>query len=153
VFAFAEMASEPTDASLINYLEEAARTVALQLGSDPERAGSPKVIAYSIRSVEEHAVHAAVTCFYRGEMHASLPGSAAMCLASFLAGWQLDHIPPGPESGALGFRLHHRSGSLPVTVHWLRHQGEDRIVATDFTTPVRLLLRGAAVRPTLEANL
>jgi 2-methylaconitate cis-trans-isomerase PrpF len=129
------------------HLEEAGGAIALQLGSDPHRAAGPKVVTYDVRSVEAETVQAAVACFYRGERHASLPGSAAMCLASFLAGWRLDQLPATAERGMFVFDLHHPAGTLPVRVHWLRHAGFDWICATEFTTSVRLLLRGSALRP------
>jgi len=152
VFSFAEVEPARIDAELGRRLEAATRAVALKRGSDPGRAASPEVIAYSLGAVDELAIHAAVTCFYNGELQTSLPGSAAMCFAAFLAGRHLDRIPGEHERGALVVHLHHGSGNLPVTVHWTRHHGEDRIAATELTTSVRLLLRGAAMRPAVAAG-
>jgi 2-methylaconitate cis-trans-isomerase PrpF len=147
VFVLANAAPEAAEPELIEQLAAAGRETALSLGSSAERAGRPKVILYSVRERGLTRAVISAACFFNGEMHNSLPGSGAMCLSSFLAASHLSEVRPPAERGTLNFHLAHPSGALMVKVHWESAGGEYAVAATDFVTPVQLLVLGGAVPP------
>ncbi len=107
------------------YAEELARRavpLAIELGRAKE-GFIPKMIPYQVLGER----HVAAASFFHGERHASLPGSAAMALALFLT--QQGVLEGNPIT------VDHPSGSIEVNV------GSDY---TEFFTPVKLLLHGAA---------
>ncbi len=150
VFVLANAAPEAAEPELLEQLASAGGETALALGSSAGRAALPKVILYSVRERGLARAVISAACFFNGEMHNSLPGSGAMCLSSFLAASHLSEVRPQAARGTLAFRLLHPSGALTVNVHWEAAGQDYEVVATDFVTPVQLLVLGGAVVPPPE---
>lgn len=150
VFVLANAAPDAAEPELIEQLAASGTETAMALGSSWQRAAMPKVILYSVqaREMTQAVVHAA--CFFNGEMHNSLPGSGAMCLASFLAASHLLDVRMPAHSGTLTFHLMHPSGGLTVCVNWEASARGFHIVSTEFVTSVRLLMYGGAAAPPAE---
>lgn len=109
------------------FSEEIARQVsplAVELGRAKD-GFLPKIIPYQVLGPR----HVAAASFFHGEKHASLPGSAAMALGLFLT------LQGKVEGNPL--RVDHQSGTIDVNV-------DLEALYTEFTTPVKLLLHGAA---------
>jgi 2-methylaconitate cis-trans-isomerase PrpF len=145
VFVLANAEPEAAEPELIEQLTASGTEISLSLGSSRQLAAMPKVLLYSVqtRELTQAVIHAA--CFFNGEIHNSLPGSGAMCLASFLALSHLLDTQPQALSGTLTFYLMHPSGMLTVRVNWESFAQGYRIVSTEFVTSVRLLMRGEAI--------
>ena len=139
--------AEPELPELVDQLAACGGKQAESLGADAQRANQPKVLLYAVERREAAEAWVRATCFFQGEQHASLPGSGAMCLASFLAATHLDAIAPSASRGEIVFHLAHPSGALDVHVYWERGDAGYRITATEFVTPVRLLLYGTTIVP------
>lgn len=150
VFVLANAEPEAAEPEMIEQLAASGSELSLSLGSSRQRAAMPKVLLYSVqtRELTQAVIHAA--CFFNGEIHNSLPGSGAMCLASFLAISHLLDTRPQTLSGTLTFYLMHPSGMLTVKVNWENFSQGYRIVSTEFVTSVRLLMCGEAVMHTDE---
>jgi 2-methylaconitate cis-trans-isomerase PrpF len=145
VFVLANAEPEAAEPELVEQLATSGTELAVSFGSSWQRAAMPKVLFYSVqaRELTQAMIHAA--CFFNGEIHNSLPGSGAMCLASFLAISHLLETRPPTLSGILTFYLMHPSGMLTVKVNWEAFAQGYRIVSTEFVTSVRLLMCGEAV--------
>jgi 2-methylaconitate cis-trans-isomerase PrpF len=146
VFVLANAAPEAAEPELIEQLGSQGTWCATVAGVTPERAEAVKVILYSIESPYLSPTVARVACYFHGEQHHSIPGSAAMCLTGFLAESQCAAFGAPPAGGESHLRLVHPSGELDTRVRWAGTEGNWRIVETEFTTTVRLLLWGSAPR-------
>jgi hypothetical protein len=121
VFMFAKVPPAAVDREVSIALAQAAREAADAEGSAPSGAWDPKVIPY-----EGAPDRLRAACWYVGERHHSLPGSAAMALGLFLGAPTAAIETPGPV----------------ITVHAAPDGSY-----TEYDTPVRLLLHGAAALP------
>jgi len=142
LFVLADIEPAAAAPDLLDTLSTVGSDIAVRLGADPLRAANPKVLAYRLDSVGECSIQAHATCFYRGEMHASLPGSGAMFLAAFLVRRLADETRVGFQTSAVAVHLAHPSGILPVRVELEAGSGGLRVTATEFCTPVELLMWG-----------
>jgi hypothetical protein len=137
VFVFCQIAPDLMTPELSVEIANQASEVAVELGR-AKRPFLPKIIPYQL--LDGRRVRAA--SYFEGERHASMPGSASMALALFLSlvrGPELE----GQNLDAPEFDVLFTDGSMRVRV------GMAHGVATytEFDTPVRLLLHGAAPVP------
>lgn len=147
VFVLGETArpGRAPEPALVAALQLEGTRHAMSMGT-PRTPVAPKVLLFRVTAQGPTGSSLEARCFFQDSEHRSIPGSGAMCLAGFVASRQLASMrPPGP-SGALDFRITHASGSLAVRARWERRRGY-RIVSTEFSTPVRLLLYGTALMP------
>lgn len=122
LFVFCQIPPEQMTEPFSQEIARQASPLAISLGRAREGV-LPKIIPYEVRGPRR----VAAASFFEGERHASLPGSAAMALGLFL---RLQGAVAGSP-----VTVEHPSGSIEVSV------GDD---FTEFSTPVKLLLHGAA---------
>lgn len=124
VFVFCQVPPEQMTGPFSEEL--AAQVIPLAISLGRAREGFlPKIIPYQVRGPRQ----VAAASFFHGEEHASLPGSAAMALGLFLT------LQGAVEGNPL--TVVHPSGSIEVNVSLPE-------LYTEFSTPVKLLLHGAA---------
>ena len=130
LFVFCQIAPQLMTPQLSLEIAQRASEVAVELGR-ATRPFLPKIIPYHLLD----GGHVQAASFFEGERHASMPGSASMALSLFLL---LVRGQPNPE-----FEVLFEDGSMRVRI------GMDGGVAsyTEFFTPVRLLMHGAAPVP------
>jgi hypothetical protein len=124
VFVFCRVPPEQMTGPFSEELARQAIPLAIKLGRARE-GFIPKIIPYQVRGPGR----VAAASFFHGEEHASLPGSAAMALGLFLT--LHGAIQQNPIT------VDHPSGSIEVHVDLAQP-------FTEFFTPVKLLLHGAA---------
>ncbi len=142
IFVLADFKPREATPDLLDALAVAGSRIALELGADPAKARHVKVLAYHLDAVAEGSILAQAVCFYHGQMHTSLPGSGAMFLAAFLVLRLAKKLGMGPHSRTASVNLAHPAGVLPVTVHVKERENGLCVTATEFKTPVELLLWG-----------
>jgi 2-methylaconitate cis-trans-isomerase PrpF len=147
VFVFANFAPAEAEPSLVEELGRQGSAAALSMGAEESRARTPKVILYEIIHFTRGDAWINAACFFQGQVHRSLPGSGAMCLSAFLAltmrevgGWSSIPIENS-------FYFAHHSGTLGVRVYCGESPAGRCVIATEFSTRVRLLLLGHALMP------
>ena len=106
------------------------------------KSEATKIVLYSIDSINYGIVEMNVLCYFLGEKHKSLPGSAAMALASFLTQNDLLANFPDTSYGTYCFQMKHPSGHIRVQAHWAINNYGVQILATEFITPTAVLLNG-----------
>ena len=151
VFVLADFKPGEATPDLLDLLAVAGSRIALELGADPAKARHVKVLAYHLDAVTQGSILAQALCFYHGQMHASLPGSGAMFLAAFLVLRLANELGIGPDSRTASVNLVHQAGALSVTVYVKEKKNELCVTATEFKTPVELLLWGVEP-PTLPTE-
>lgn len=144
VFVLANATPEAAEPEMIEQLRMQGTCCATMAGIAPHRAEAPKVILYSVEAPDLSPPVVRAVCYFNGERHHSLPGSAAMCLSSFLAETRLLARGGAHGDGELLLRLCHPSGTLDTRVQWEACDEGWKIVATEFTTGVRMLFWGSA---------
>lgn len=142
VFIFVNAHPEMANPALLEMLEEAGKQKAGVMRLDPVKSSLPKIIFYCTNEANFHQPIVEACCFFKGEMHQSLPGSGSMSLASFLTASLISENGVPIPSGTLVFTIVHPSGSLKVSVDWETRKDEIVIANTSFTTSAKLLLHG-----------
>lgn len=142
VFVLADLEPRAATPDLLGALATAGAAIAVDLGAEEAIAAHAKVLAYRVDAVDERSIHAHATCFYRGQAHASLPGSGSMFLAAFLVRMLAGALDMGRVPSTATVHLAHPAGVLPVTVTVDAGPGGLRVMATEFRTPVELLMWG-----------
>jgi hypothetical protein len=142
VFVLADLEPHAATPDLISALAVAGAEIGPRLGADTFRAAHAKILTYHVDAVGKRSIHAHSMCFYHGQAHTSLPGSGAMFLAVFLVRQLAEELDLGPETRAVGVHLTHPSGVLSVKVEIDSDAGGLRVRATEFRTPVKLLVWG-----------
>ena len=137
LFVFCQISPRLMTPQLSKDIARQASEVAIELGR-ATRPFLPKIIPYHILD----GTHVEAASFFEGERHASMPGSASMALGLFLSlarGAEL----VGQNLAQPSFEVIFQGGSMRVDI------GMEEGVAryTEFYTPVRLLLHGAAPVP------
>ncbi|HEY0066248.1 MAG TPA: hypothetical protein VGB46_02760 [Flavisolibacter sp.] len=142
VFFFVNAHPEVASSHLVDLLEKEGAKRAMALGLDPEKSDRAKIIFYSTGEANFVEPMVEACCFFKMELHNSLPGSGSMSLASFLtASLLVENGAPTPF-GSLVFHVHHPSGVLDVSVEWASENGQLLITNTSFITPAKLLVHG-----------
>ncbi|MFM1868924.1 MAG: hypothetical protein RL591_2332 [Planctomycetota bacterium] len=137
LFLFSEIHPSEVDREMAEIIAKEGLAAACNAGWTAPEDYEPKVIPFHTPDVRERAVETA--SFYHGELHRSMPGSAAMALASFL-----EVRGSQPKSKTPRWTVHHSSGAFEVRLGLSQSAGEREIAWTEFTTPVRLLGWGVA---------
>jgi hypothetical protein len=131
-FLFAE--TDPYSANA----EAAAR---LKAAAEPLRQGDglgryhPKVVFYRTEAIEDDGVRLRAACWFDGERHRSLPGSAAMSLCGFLTLAALATDPPPADAGTFRFKIDTPSVELEIRVDWIAGPFGYQVQETGFCTP------------------
>jgi 2-methylaconitate cis-trans-isomerase PrpF len=141
LFVFANAVPEAAEPELVEQLS--AYAASLVASSGKEYPAAPKIIFYGVTARALDRAEVRACCFFNGEMHHSLPGSASMALSRFLAEIHLFDMQSSDLSGELAFHLVHPSGSLMTCLQWEKAGSHHWIHSTEFTTPVKLLFWGA----------
>lgn len=137
LFVFCQIAPQLMTPELSMQIAEVASQKAVELGR-AVRPFLPKIIPYQILD----GTHVQAASYFEGELHASMPGSASMALALFLLLVRPDDLP-GQDLSAPRFEILFKDGSMDVAVGL-----KDGVATyTEFFTPVRLLMHGAAPIP------
>lgn len=137
LFVFCQVPPQEMTPALSLEIARQAGERAVELGR-ARRPFLPKIIPYQV--VDRTHVEAA--SFFEGERHASMPGSASMALVLFLLLVRGELLSPLQEHEP-EVEVRFQGGSIRVRVGM--EQG--RACYTEFFTPVRLLLHGAAPVP------
>lgn len=137
LFVFCQMPPQLMTPELSLQIAEVASQKAVELGR-AVRPFLPKIIPYQILD----GTHVQAASYFEGELHASMPGSASMALALFLLLARPDDLP-GQNLEAPEFEILFKDGSMGVGVG----MKQGRATYTEFFTPVRLLIHGAAPVP------
>jgi len=144
LFVLANASPEAAEPELIEALAEQGRGIGSAMGCEASKAAAPKVVLYSVQAQDAVEAWIRAACYFEGQMHHSLPGSAAMCLSSFLTTSYLSALWQPAAEGWMRFRLENPGAELCTRVYWnASPQGID-IVSTEFDTSVRLLFWGIA---------
>lgn len=145
VFVFAHTAPRAAPSSLVGALAERGGRVAAERGADAGKAAVPKVVLYEVAGAHLGEAWLDVACHFLGERHRSLPGSGAMVLAGFLTLSRLAAVRPSESGGAWVFHMRHPSGALSVTTRWSFDGTDYRVDATEFVTPVSIIIAGSVL--------
>lgn len=137
LFLFSEISPNELDRESAEVIAKEGLSAACGAGWTPPEDYAPKVIPFHIPDLSKRTVETA--SFYHGELHRSMPGSAAMALASFLEMRGLQ-----PKTKTPRWVVRHSSGAFEVRLGFLQSAGEKEIAWAEFTTPVRLLGWGVA---------
>jgi len=137
LFVFCQIAPQLMTPELSLRIAEIASERAVELGR-AVRPFLPKIIPYQILD----GCHVQAASYFEGELHASMPGSASMALALFLVLACPDQLS-GQNLEAPEFEILFKDGSMNVAIG--THQGVPTY--TEFFTPVKLLMHGAAPVP------
>ncbi|GEM_PF-6153303 len=139
LFLFTNVAPELLDKESSTLIAREGMKAATKAGWIPPKDYHPKVIPY--RVISDGAQRAVETAsYYHGELHRSMPGSAAMALASFL------EIRRGNTGGSQPqWNVRHTSGSFEVTLGMDTSSKFRKVSWSEFKTPVRLLGWGVAL--------
>lgn len=137
VFVFCQISPQLMTPELSLEIAQIASEKAVETGR-AVRPFLPKIIPYHI--LDHNHVEAA--SFFEGERHASMPGSASMALGLFLALARPEAVA-GQDLQNPEFEILFKGGSMTVGI------GIEEGIAsyTQFSTPVRLLIHGAAPVP------
>jgi hypothetical protein len=137
LFVFCQIAPDLMTTELSMEIARQASEVAVELGR-ARRPFLPKIIPYQI--LDGTRVQAA--SYFEGERHASMPGSASMALSLFLRLVRSQDLV-GQSLEKPEFEVLFRDGSMRVRLG----MNDGVATYTEFDTPVRLLLHGAAPVP------
>jgi hypothetical protein len=137
LFLFSEIPPNELDTELAGIIAKEGLNAARDAGLTHPEDYEPKVIPYHVPDASARAVHAA--SIYHGELHRSMPGSAAMALAGFL---ELRGAPTRRNPSR--WTVRHSSGAFEVRMEFSHVEGERQLAWSEFTTPVRLLGWGVA---------
>jgi hypothetical protein len=141
LFLFTELHPALCDAGKSNDIARAGLRVARAAGLPLRRGYHPKVIPFAVSSFSEPLAVSAAS-FYHGELHRSLPGSAAMALCAFLAN------RAGNQAAEMrDWRVNHPSGYIDVKLGFNHKGSKARLAWTEFVTPVSLLSWGVVAMP------
>lgn len=133
LFLFTRIDPNQINGNSAETIARAGMRAARATGFSPPVGYHPKVIPYRIapngsrRTVE-------TASYYHGELHRSMPGSAAMALASFL-----EMHSPHPGGKHPRWSVHHTSGTFDVRLGIDASGRTTKLAWAEFTTPVALL--------------
>jgi hypothetical protein len=138
LFLFTRIDPARLDSESAETIARKGMRVARTAGFSPPEGYHPKVLPYRI--VSEGTTRAIETVsYYHGERHRSMPGSAAMALASFLE-MHGEHPPTDQPQ----WSIRHPSGTFDVRLNFEGRRGARELAWAEFTTPVQLLGWGVA---------
>lgn len=138
LFLFTEIDPALLDADSAELIAQAGMRAARSEGFCPPDGYHPKVIPYRVLP-EGAGRHITTASFYHGERHRSMPGSAAMALASFL---ETKSRPSGAARPR--WKVRHPSGFFDVRLCVDVDSRAPQVLWAEFTTPVQLLGWGVA---------
>jgi hypothetical protein len=137
-FLFARLDPDSAKEEIAELLKQ---TGAALVGADQNYR--PKILCYSVDAVHgDHAWLRAV-CWFEGERHRSLPGSAAMSLAGLLTLTALEAHPRPFAEGTFRFTIAHPSDQLEVEAEWAWEPDGYCVRVTRFVSPVRISFGGS----------
>jgi 2-methylaconitate cis-trans-isomerase PrpF len=138
LFLFTEIAPDLLDKKLAAQIAREGMNAASKAGWVAPQDYHPKVIPFRLNANGERR-EVETASYYHGELHRSMPGSAAMALASFL------EMRGGVSGGKrIEWNIRHTSGSFDVKLGIDTSEGTKKISWSEFSTPVRLLGWGVA---------
>jgi hypothetical protein len=140
LFLFTKIDPTRLDSASSEIIARAGMQAARAAGFAAPEGYHPKVIPYRITSTSSREVETA--SYYHGELHHSMPGSAAMALAAYL-----EMHESRSRGKSARWRIQHTSGSLEVRLGIEAGRGDFRLAWTEFSTPVGLLGWGVADLP------
>lgn len=146
-FVLANIHPASSEPDLLHALEVLGGSAAQAAGAASAKADVPKILLYDIMSVQDSEAWVDVACYFIGERHRSLPGSGVMTLAGFLTLTYLTAAQPNVSNGTFVFHMRHYSGELSVAAHWEREESGYRVVATEYVTPVSIIMSGSVFLP------
>lgn len=139
LFLFTDIAPDLLDEESLATIAKVGMGAAREAGWKFPENYHPKVIPYRLLG-DRSAREVETAGFYHGERHRSMPGSAAMALASFLE-LRGDY----PKERRPQWTVRHTSGAFDVRLGVEASGGDKEIFWAEFTTPVRLLGWGVAL--------
>ena len=136
------------DSGFLTALTERVQNEATAMGKSPMLTANAKIVTYSkeVRGANGYSLEA--RCFYRGQVHHSIPGSAAICLARVLAPSLVKQNLTPAAFGTSRLAIVHPSGDSHLDIHWSQTNGGVHVQSVSFVSGVRLLLTGSVVLPT-----
>ena len=139
LFAFVEIPASEIDENVLRGIQESVEQHTGQL-----EYSAPKIIFFESTHVWANQAWINAVCVFRGQRHRSIPGSAAMCLAGFLA-QRRSAAALGTEwlAEELHLNIRHPGGVLTVTVNGEISDGRYQLRNTQIETSVRTLLMGS----------
>ena len=140
LFLFTEMEPKKMTQKTFEAIEKAGMRHARKAGFKPQSGYHPKVVPFQLLSRGKHSEVKSAS-YYHGELHRSMPGSAAMALTSFLETKFRNESPVFCNR----WTVYHTSGDFEVRFGFSNKQAE--LEWAEFTTPVHLLSWGAAALP------
>jgi hypothetical protein len=141
LFLFTRIHPAGLDGTVAEEIARVGMHAARAAGFSAPEGYHPKVIPYRVTADGSQRVVEAAS-YYHGELHHSMPGSAAMALAAFL-----EMHNPQLRRGRPHWSVRHTSGAFDVRLGIEADRGGLELAWTEFTTPVRLLGWGVAALP------
>lgn len=138
LFLFTDIAPDSLNKKTAALIAGEGMKAATKGGWIPPKDYHPKVIPYRVTS-DGLRREVETASYYHGELHRSMPGSAAMALASFLEVRMGETDASRPQ-----WIVRHTSGSFEVRLGIDTSTKTRRVSWSEFTTPVRLLGWGVA---------
>ena len=138
LFLFTDIPPESLNRESSALIAREGMKAATKTGWIPPKNYHPKVIPYRVLS-DGLRREVETASYYHGELHRSMPGSAAMALASFL------EVRMGKtDASRPQWNVRHTSGSFDVRLGIDTSTKTRKVSWSEFITPVRLLGWGVA---------